>query len=105
MLQPGGASSARVRTVGSLQDESGRLLADDDAGRHRVADGHVGEDGRICDPQVPQATNPKVGINHGVLVLPHRGRSALVPEGDEAVAEEAFQRLARDRARSDLPDA
>jgi hypothetical protein len=45
-----------------LQDLS-CALADDNAGCHRVASGHAGHDGTVCDAKVVDSIDPEIAIN------------------------------------------
>src|SRR5262245_38173451 len=71
--------------------EGGRLLTDNDAGRHRIARRHARQNGRIRDAQAVDAVDlqPAIDNRHGIAA--HFCCAALVPEGAKTVAKEAFE--------------
>ena len=49
-------------------DDVGRLLADHDGGRGRVARGDLGHDGCVGHPEPSDPVHPQLGVHHGQRV-------------------------------------
>src|SRR5262245_13788722 len=71
--------------------ESCRLLADHNAGRHRVAGRYAGHDGSIRNTEAVHTVDLQLAIDHRHRIAAHFCGATLMPEGAEPVAEKPLQ--------------
>src|SRR5262245_15753334 len=83
-------------------EESRSLLADHNAGRHRIACRDARQNRRIRNAEPIDAIDLQFPVNYRHCVATHLRCTRLVPEGAKAVAEKALQFGAVERARRDL---
>jgi len=74
-----------------ISKSSGCALADDDAGRHRVAGRYPRQNGSIRNTKAIDAVNPQLSIDHRHRITAHFGSAGLMPVRNEPISEELLQ--------------